>query len=153
MRLCVGFLDFSRLFWSDRSSWYRETNLRVHTEYTRPQSEKHNTQILHIITLISCPQDKLFNFSLVSPIVEHWVEWKIAQLVHHEGLIQQPIAPWADILPQCYISLPFRDLSHTSSHTRDSTSHGLCYTSCGALAGTKNNSVGQPINDLLDSEW
>ena len=30
------------------------------------------------------------------------------------------------------------------SHRQDSTYHDLCYTSCGALAGTRNSSVGPP---------
>ena len=29
-------------------------------------------------------------------------------------------------------------------HIEDSTYHGLCYTSHGALAGTRNNSMGPP---------
>ena len=43
--------------------------------------------------------------------------------------------------------LPNRLLFPISSKvffTQDSTYHSLCYTSCGALAGTKNNSVGPP---------
>ena len=33
---------------------------------------------------------------------------------------------------------------YTPSHRQDSTNHGLCYTSRGALAGTKNSSMGPP---------
>ena len=33
-------------------------------------------------------------------------------------------------------------LLHTPSHRHDSTYHGLCYTSRGALAGTRNSSMG-----------
>ena len=33
------------------------------------------------------------------PVVEHWLERKIAQWVHYEGSIQQPIVPRADTLP------------------------------------------------------
>ena len=29
----------------------------------------------------------------VTPVMEHWLEREIAQWVHHEVLIQQPIAP------------------------------------------------------------
>ena len=29
----------------------------------------------------------------VTPVVEHWLEREIAQWVHHEGSIRQPIAP------------------------------------------------------------
>ena len=45
-----------------------------------------------------------------TPVREHWLEWKIAQWVHHEGSIQWLVAPWADALPWSYISLlPFND--------------------------------------------
>ena len=29
-------------------------------------------------------------------------------------------------------------------HRQDSTHHGLCYTSCGTLAGMRNSSIGPP---------
>ena len=35
-----------------------------------------------------------------------------------------------------------RGLLYASSHRQDSTYHGLCYTSRGALAGTRNSSMG-----------
>ena len=39
---------------------------------------------------------------------------------------------------------------YASSHRQDSTYHSLCYTSCGALAGTRNSSTGpQVARDLL----
>ena len=31
---------------------------------------------------------------------------------------------------------------YAQSHKQDSTYHGLCYASCGALAGKRNNSMG-----------
>ena len=40
-----------------------------------------------------------------TPIVEDWLEQEIAQMVHHKGLIQQPIATWPNALPQRYILL------------------------------------------------
>ena len=36
--------------------------------------------------------------AFVTPVVEHWLEWEIAQQVHHEGSIQRPIAPWTKVL-------------------------------------------------------
>ena len=39
-------------------------------------------------------------------VIKHWLERKIAQWVHHEGLIQRSIAPRVGVLPQSYISLP-----------------------------------------------
>ena len=38
--------------------------------------------------------------------------------------------------------LTARVLLYASSHRQDSTHHGLCYTSRGALAGTRNSSMG-----------
>ena len=37
--------------------------------------------------------------------------------------------------------LAARVLLYPSSHRQDSTYHSLCYTSCGALAGTRNSSM------------
>ena len=48
----------------------------------------------------------------------------------------------------CHIGYSFRlaarVLLYTPSHRPDSTYHGLCYTSRGALAGTRNSSMGPP---------
>ena len=40
--------------------------------------------------------------------------------------------------------LTARVLLYASSHRQDSTYHGLCYTSRGALAGTRNSSMDPP---------
>ena len=37
-----------------------------------------------------------------------------------------------------------KGLLYAPSHRQDSTYHGLCYTSRGALAGTRNSSMGPP---------
>ena len=39
---------------------------------------------------------------------------------------------------------PHRVLLYAPSHRQDNTYHGLCYTSRGALAGTRNSSMGPP---------
>ena len=41
-----------------------------------------------------------------------------------------------------YFRLTARVLLYAPSHRQDKTYHGLCYTSRGALAGTKNSSMG-----------
>ena len=43
--------------------------------------------------------------------------------------------------------LTARILLYAPSHRQDNTSHGLCYTSRGALAGTRNSSKGHPMKD------
>ena len=40
--------------------------------------------------------------------------------------------------------LTARILLYAPSHRQDNTYHGLCYTSRGALAGTRNSSMGPP---------
>ena len=40
--------------------------------------------------------------------------------------------------------LPGWVLLYAQSHRQDNTCHSLWYTSCGALAGTRNSSVGPP---------
>ena len=40
--------------------------------------------------------------------------------------------------------LTARVLLYAPSHRQDNTCHGLCYSSRGALAGTRNSSVGPP---------
>ena len=44
----------------------------------------------------------------------------------------------------CSFRLAVRVLLYAPSHRQDSTYHSLCYTSCGALAGTRNSSMGSP---------
>ena len=40
------------------------------------------------------PTDRITHTTaFVTPVVEHWLEREIAQWVHHEGSIRQPIAP------------------------------------------------------------
>ena len=40
--------------------------------------------------------------------------------------------------------LTARVLLYAPSHRQDNIYHGLCYTSCGAMAGTRNSSMGPP---------
>ena len=53
----------------------------------------------------------------------------------------------------CHIDYPFRLAArfflYAPSHRQDSTYHGLCYTSHGALAGTRNSSMGPPHEGLI----
>ena len=44
--------------------------------------------------------------------------------------------------------LAARVLLYAPSHRQDSTYHGLCYTSRGALAGTRNNSIPSTKTDV-----
>ena len=48
------------------------------------------------------------------------------------------------VILYCLVLLTARVLLYASSHRQDDTFHSLCYTSHGALAGTRNNSVGPP---------
>ena len=46
--------------------------------------------------------------------------------------------------------LTARVLLYAPSHRQDNTYHSLCYTSRGALAGTRNSSMGPPMKDRSD---
>ena len=47
--------------------------------------------------------------AFATPVVEHWLEWEIAQWVHREGSIQQPIAQWANALTtELHLATNFR---------------------------------------------
>ena len=48
--------------------------------------------------------------------------------------------------------LTARVLLYAPSHRQDSTHHGLCHTSRGALAGTRNSSMGPPHEGSLTTE-
>ena len=49
--------------------------------------------------------------------------------------------------------LTARVLLYAPSHRQDSTYHGLCYTSRGALAGTRNSSMGPPHEGSIRPKW
>ena len=52
----------------------------------------------------------------------------------------------------CHIGYSYRltaRVLYAPSHRQDNTYHGLCYTSRGALAGTRNSSMGPPHEGLI----
>ena len=48
-----------------------------------------------------------------------------------------------------FYQLTTRVLLYASAQRQDNTYHGLCYTSRGALAGTRNSSMGPPHEGLI----
>ena len=51
--------------------------------------------------------------------------------------------------PHRLLRLTARVLLYAPSHRQDSSYHILCYTSCGALAGMRNSSMGPPNERLI----
>ena len=49
--------------------------------------------------------------------------------------------------------LAARVLLYESSHRQDRTYHSLCYTSRGALTGTRNSSMGPPHEGSTSEHW
>ena len=49
--------------------------------------------------------------------------------------------------------LTARVLLYAPSHIQDNTYHGLCYTSRGALAGTRNSSMGRSTRGYQRRNW
>ena len=58
--------------------------------------------------------------TFVTPVVDHWLEREIAQWVHHEGLIRQPIALMSE---RCYHGATSR--SSESAHFLHSGQTGI----------------------------
>ena len=48
--------------------------------------------------ICTIPDRKAHTTAFVTPVMEHWPEREIAEWVHHEGSIRQPIAPRANAL-------------------------------------------------------
>ena len=61
---------------------------------------------------------------------------------HSDSERGNPLPPHGLVFP--ISSKAARVLLYASSHRQDYTYHGLCYTSRGALAGTRNSSMGPP---------
>ena len=58
---------------------------------------------------------------------------------HSDSEKGNPLPPYRLLL-----SINSKGSLNAPSHRQDSTYHGLCYTSRGALAGTRNSSMGSP---------
>ena len=69
--------------------------------------------------ICTIPQTMAF----VIPDVEQWLKRDTAQWAHHEGLIQWPIAPWVNNLPQRYTWLPFLRKTYLRVHILSSFGH------------------------------
>ena len=63
---------------------------------------------------------------------------------HSDSERGNPLPPHRLLFP-----LAARVLLYSPSHRQDSTYHGLCYTSRGAMAGTRNSSMGPPHERTL----
>ena len=52
------------------------------------------------------PTDRIAHtMTFVTPVMEHWLELELAQLVHLEGSTPWPIAPWANVPLESYVLL------------------------------------------------
>ena len=91
--------------------------------------------------------DTLSYFSF-QPVLHNWVNkdrgmcYPVCGMVH----IKEPlllIRKSSPLLPHRHILLAARVLLYASSHRQNNTYHSLCYTSRGALAGTRSSSMGR----------
>ena len=120
------------------------------------------------------PTDRIAHTTtFVIPVVEHWLEVEIAQWVHHEVSTRRPIAPRANALTtELHLAPPasdvisdegrkeenvlFNDALNTfylrlygvkhmvKDHCDSEKGNPLPPHSRGALAGTRNSSMGPP---------
>ena len=68
--------------------------------YMEPESKRKPTSTTSGSTLSVCTiSDRITHTTtFVTPVMQHWLEWEIAQWVHHERSNRRPIAPWANAL-------------------------------------------------------
>ena len=100
------------------------------------------------------PRDRIAHTTaFVTPVVEHWLEREIPQWVHLINITSSlaMVKNYSLVREEtrcCHIGYSFhltaRVLLYASSHRQDNTYHGLCYTSRGALVGTRNSLLGPP---------
>ena len=111
------------------------------------------------------PTDRIVHTTaFVTPVVEHWLEWEIAQWVHPmKDRSDDPSHHERTLLPQSYSQtvvtsssvrktfacaatalfwLAAKILLHAPSHRQVVTCRNLCYTSRVALAAMSNDSMG-----------
>ena len=107
--------------------------------------------------------------AFISPVVEHWLELKLAQWVHHEGLIHERTLPWSYISPYQLQErrkemLYSADICHTRSNSTFydwcNKGCGMCHPVCGMmhikeplLLIGKSSSCGGSGFPLSLSEW
>ena len=100
-------------------------------------SERGNLLLLHgLVFLISSKGSFIciipqitHTTAFVTPVMEHWLEREIAQLVHPmKDRSDNPSHHERTLLPQSYISLLSSKESFIFTITQDSTYHSLCYT-------------------------
>ena len=107
------------------------------------------------------PIDRIiYTIAFVTPVMEHWLEREITLWVlPMKDQSDDPSHHERTLIPRSYISflerwktrchhigysfwLTARILLYASSHRQDNIHHSLCYTSHGALAGTRNSYMG-----------
>ena len=130
-----------------QSMWTRKYGFTVHGNVSF--HDRHLVQSLstgnplpplHGLLLGRVFNDALDTFYLQLYGVRHMVK------DHSESERRNPLPPRRLLFP-----IKARDLSYAQSHRQDSTYHGLCYTSRGAMAGTRNSSMDPPRQiDLID---
>ena len=63
---------------------------------------------------------------------------------HHLKIVRKEMFLFNNALNTFNLRLAARVILYASSHRQDNTYYGICYTSCGALAGTRNSSMCPP---------
>ena len=109
---------------SVQSLWQETHQIHTHTQRERERERERERDLLF--------NDALNTFYLRLYGVRHMVK------NHSDSEKGNPLPPHRLLL-----SIKARVLLYAPSHRQDNTYHGLCYTSRGALAGTKNSSMGR----------
>ena len=122
------------------NGWMKEGNVifndALNTFYLRPYGVRHMVN------------DHSYSERGNAPPPLHGLIFPIEKLIYvsiytRQPRDQRPTKP-ANRLVAGYFQLAARDLLYAPFHKQGITYQGLCYTSCGGLAGTKYSSMGPP---------
>ena len=104
-----------------------------------PTTTTHTLKLTLILTIIQTLTIKLNFHSSISEVLQRSEERKgfaadgVGPLSARRNLLRHYMG--------YHFGLVASDLLYDPSHRRDSAYHGLCYTSCGVLAGKRNSSM------------
>ena len=112
--------------WGRRAWWWLQENIMSSSLYVRsPELGRKEANDLF--------NDALNTFYIRLYVVGHMVK------DHSDSERGNPLWPHGLLFP-----ISSKGSLYTPSHRHDNTYHSLCYTSRGALAGTRNRSMGPP---------
>ena len=130
------FLCFASFLWLDRELRWPDRQCGRHGWW--------NTKVRACVRDALAEQSLIHYFSF-QPVLHNWCNkghgmcYPICRVVYIKEPLMLIGIPWSGSS-----KLSARVILYAQSHRQDSTYHSLCYTSCGALDGSRNSSMSPP---------